>query len=201
MDKQLLVDYTMFEVSPQAINESLTQNNGKLIVSGVLQRAEAKNQNGRVYPKETLMREAKKYTNEFVAERRALGELDHPDSSVVNLNNVSHNVLDMNWKGNDLVGTVEVLSTPSGNILKELFKSGIRLGISSRGMGSVKEVMREGDSTLQVQPDFELVAFDFVSNPSTHGAFLSPVNESKGAATVNKFAGVERIITDIITEF
>ena len=201
MDKQLLVDYTVFEVSPQAINESLTQNNGKLIVSGVLQRAEAKNQNGRVYPKETLMREAKKYANEFISERRALGELDHPDSSVVNLNNVSHNVLDMNWKGNDLVGTVEVLGTPSGNILKELFKSGIRLGISSRGMGSVKEVMREGDTTLQVQPDFELVAFDFVSNPSTHGAFLSPVNESKGAATANKFAGVERIITDIITEF
>ena len=201
MDKQLLVDYTVFEVSPQAINESLTQNNGKLIVSGVLQRAEAKNQNGRVYPRETLMREAKKYSQEFIAERRALGELDHPDSSVVNLNNVSHNVLDMNWKGNDLVGTVEVLSTPSGNILKELFKSGIRLGISSRGMGSVKEVMREGDSTLQVQPDFELVAFDFVSNPSTHGAFLSPVNESKGASSVNRFAGVERIITDIITEF
>ena len=201
MDKQLLVDYTVFEVSPQAINESLTQNNGKLIVSGVLQRAEAKNQNGRVYPRETLMREAKKYSQEFIAERRALGELDHPDSSVVNLNNVSHNVLDMNWKGNDLVGTVEVLSTPSGNILKELFKSGIRLGISSRGMGSVKEVMREGDSTLQVQPDFELVAFDFVSNPSTHGAFLSPVNESKGTTSLNKFAGVERIITDIITEF
>ena len=201
MEKQLLVDYTVFEVSPQAINESLTQNNGKLIVSGVLQRAEAKNQNERIYPKEVLMREAKKYANEFIAERRALGELDHPDSSVVNLNNVSHNVLDMNWKGNDLIGTVEVLSTPSGNILKELFKSGIRLGISSRGMGSVKEVMREGDTTLQVQPDFELVAFDFVSNPSTHGAFLSPVNESKGAATANKFAGVERIITDIITEF
>ena len=201
MDKQLLVDYTMFEVSPQAINESLTQNNGKLIVSGVLQRAEAKNQNGRVYPRETLMREAKKYSQEFIAERRALGELDHPDSSVVNLNNVSHNVLEMNWKGNDLVGTVEVLSTPSGNILKELFKSGIRLGISSRGMGSVKEVMREGGDTLEVQPDFELVAFDFVSNPSTHGAFLSPVNESKGSAMVNKFAGIERIITDIITEF
>ena len=201
MDKQLLVDYTVFEVSPQAINESLTQNNGKLIVSGVLQRAEAKNQNGRVYPKETLMREAKKYSQEFIKERRALGELDHPDSSVVNLNNVSHNVLDMNWKGNDLVGTVEVLSTPSGNILKELFKSGIRLGISSRGMGSVKEVMREGDDTLEVQPDFELIAFDFVSNPSTHGAFLSPVNESKGSITNNKFANVERIITDIITEF
>ena len=201
MDKQLLVDYTVFEVTPQAINESLTQNNGKLIVSGVLQRAEAKNQNGRVYPKETLMREAKKYSSEFIKERRALGELDHPDSSVVNLNNVSHNVLEMGWQGDDLVGKVEVLSTPAGNILKELFKSGIRLGISSRGMGSVKEVMREGDNTLEVQPDFELVAFDFVSNPSTHGAFLSPVNESKSVTNTNKFANVERIITDIITEF
>jgi hypothetical protein len=201
MEKQLLVDYTVFEVSPQAINESLTQNNGKLIVSGVLQRAEAKNQNERVYPKDVLMREAKKYANEFIAERRALGELDHPDSSVVNLNNVSHNVLEMSWKGDDLVGKVEVLGTPSGNILKELFKSGIRLGISSRGMGSVKEVMREAGNTLEVQPDFELIAFDFVSNPSTHGAFLSPVNESKGKQPVNKFAGVERIITDIITEF
>ena len=130
MDRKLLVDYTVFEVSPQQINESLTQNNGKLIVSGVLQRAESKNQNGRIYPKETLMREAQKYASSFIAEKRALGELDHPDSSVVNLNNVSHNVLGMDWKGDDLVGTVEVLGTPAGNILKELFKSGIRLGIS-----------------------------------------------------------------------
>ena len=202
MDKQLLVDYTVFEVSPQAINESLSQNNGKLIVKGVLQRAEAKNHNGRVYPKETLMREASKYAGTFVKERRALGELDHPDSSVVNLNNVSHNVLDMGWTGDDLVGTVEVLSTPAGNILKELFKSGIKLGISSRGMGSVKEVFSEGDNTLEVQPDFELIAFDFVSNPSTHGAFLSPVNESKGSkGQVNKYNNINRIITDIITEF
>jgi hypothetical protein len=200
-DKQLLVDYTVFEVSPQQINESLTQNNGKLVVKGVLQRAEAKNHNGRVYPKETLMREANKYAGTFIKERRALGELDHPDSSVVNLNNVSHNVTDMGWQGDDLVGTVEVLGTPAGNILKELFKSGIKLGISSRGMGSVKEVMSEGDVALEVQPDFELIAFDFVSNPSTHGAFLSPVNESKGNNVTNKFGNIERIITDIITEF
>ena len=201
MTKQVIVDYIPFEVSPQQINESMKNNDGRLVVKGVLQRAEAKNQNGRVYPKETLMREAKKYQEVQIAERRALGELDHPDSSVVNLNNVSHNVLEMHWKDNDLVGTVEVLGTPAGNILKELFKSGIRLGISSRGMGSVKEVMREGDGTLEVQPDFELIAFDFVSNPSTHGAFLSPVNESKGTVIPNKFAGIERIITDIITEF
>ena len=202
MNKQLLVDYSVFEVSPQQINESLAQNNGKLVVKGVLQRAEAKNQNGRVYPKETLVREAKKYAGTYIKERRALGELDHPDSSVVNLNNVSHNVLGMDWKGDDLVGTVEVLSTPSGNILKELFKCGIKLGISSRGMGSVKEVFGEGDNTLEVQPDFELIAFDFVSNPSTQGAFLSPVNESKGSKTnEDRYAKVNKIITDIITEF
>ena len=179
MSKEIIVDYIPFEVSPQQINESI-KNNGKLIVKGVLQRAEAKNQNGRVYPKETLMREAKKYSEVQIKERTALGELDHPDSSVVNLNNVSHNVLEMHWKDDDLVGTVEVLSTPAGNILKELFKSGIKLGISSRGLGSVKE-MNEGEDgdTVEVQPDFELIAFDFVSNPSTHGAFLSPTNEGK----------------------
>lgn len=201
MGKQLLVDYTLFEISPQQINESLSKNGGRLVVSGVLQRAEAKNQNGRVYPKETLMREAKKYEDTFVQERRALGELDHPDSSVVNLNNVSHNVLGMNWTGDDLVGTVEVLSTPAGNILKELFKSGIKLGISSRGMGSVKEVMREGGNTVEVQPDFELIAFDFVSNPSTHGAFLSPVNESVQKVVADKYSNINNIITNIITEF
>jgi len=203
MSKQLLVDYTVFEVSPQQINESIAQNNGRLIVKGVLQRADHKNHNGRVYPRNTLMREAEKYAGTFIKERRALGELDHPDSSVVNLNNVSHNILEMDWNGDDLIGTVEVLSTPSGNILRELFKSGIRLGISSRGMGSVKEVMREGEGSLEVQPDFELIAFDFVSNPSTHGAFLSPVNESAGQGTMisTKYAKIDSIITDIIREF
>ena len=180
MNKDLLVDYIPFEVTPQQINESLSNNDGRLIVKGVLQRAEAKNQNGRVYPRETLMREAKKYSEVQIKERRALGELDHPDSSVVNLNNASHNILEMHWKGDDLLGTVEVLGTPAGNILKELFKSGIKLGISSRGLGSVKEMHEaDGEDTVEVQPDFELIAFDFVSNPSTHGAFLSPTNEGK----------------------
>ena len=201
MNKQLLIDYTVFEVSAQQINESLAQNNGRLIVTGVLQRADAKNQNGRVYPMDLLQREAKKYSQSFIAERRALGELDHPDSSVVNLNNVSHNVLEMAWKGNDLVGKVEVLPTPSGNILKALFQSGIRLGISSRGLGSVKEVMREGNSTLEVQPDFELIAFDFVSNPSTQGAFLSPVNESVNKAIATRYDHINKLIQEIIMEF
>ena len=149
--KNIIVDYIPFEVTPQQINESINENNGRLVVKGVLQRAEAKNQNGRVYPKETLMREAKKYAEVQIKERRALGELDHPDSSVVNLNNASHNVMEMHWKGDDLLGTVEVLSTPAGNILKELFKSGIKLGISSRGLGSVKEIHEaEGEDTVAV---------------------------------------------------
>ena len=198
MSKQLIVDYIPFEVTPQQINESISRNDGKLIVNGVLQRAEAKNQNGRVYPKETLMREAENYSNVQIKERRALGELDHPDSSVVNLNNVSHNVMEMHWKGNDLVGTVEVLGTPAGNILKELFKSGIKLGISSRGLGSVKELDENDEKdTVQVQPDFELIAFDFVSNPSTHGAFLSPLKEGV-EKKVTKITKVESIINDIL---
>ena len=205
MSKNLLVDYIPFEITREQINESISNNDGRLIVKGVLQRAEAKNQNGRVYPRETLVREAKKYAEVQIKERRALGELDHPDSSVVNLNNASHNILEMHWKGNDLLGTVEVLGTPAGNILKELFKSGIKLGISSRGLGSVKEIHEDdGGDTVEVQPDFELIAFDFVSNPSTHGAFLSPTNEGKLNESVGTRNGVcchdckiEDIINDI----
>ena len=202
--KQLIVDYLPFEVKPEQITESMNENNGKLIVRGVLQRAEAKNQNGRVYPREILQREAKKYAKEFIKERRAMGELDHPESSVVNLQNVSHNVKDMHWEGDNLLGTVEVLSTPSGNILKELFKSGIKLGISSRGMGSVETVNEDdGDQVTQVQPDFELIAFDFVSNPSTHGAFMHPMNESVDknvtmGRTCGEYCKVESIINDIM---
>lgn len=199
-NKKLLVDYITFDISPEMISESMATNNGRLLVKGVLQRADAKNQNGRVYPKNILMREAKKYADVNIKERRALGELDHPDSSIVNLNNVSHNIIEMHWEGNDLVGTVEVLSTPSGNILRELFKCGIKLGISSRGLGSVKQL---GEAEVQVQDDFELIAFDFVSNPSTHGAFLRPtnMNESvdKTLANVNKYDNINKLITDILT--
>tara|TARA_R110000824_G_scaffold227231_1_gene415063 strand:+ start:1642 stop:2271 length:630 start_codon:yes stop_codon:yes gene_type:complete len=204
MSKQLIVDYIPFEITRDQINESIKQNDGRLVVKGVLQRAEAKNQNGRVYPRDTLVREASKYAKTQIAERRALGELDHPDSSVVNLNNASHNILEMHWNGDDLSGTVEVLGTPAGNILKELFKSGIKLGISSRGLGSVKEIKEEeGEDTVEVQPDFELIAFDFVSNPSTHGAFLSPTNEGKlneGVGTRNGVCCHDCKIEDIIND-
>ena len=197
--KQLIVDYIPFEILPEQISESMKENNGKLIVKGVLQRADTKNQNGRVYPKEILMREAKKYFKNFITQKRAMGELDHPESAVVNLANVSHNITEMNWNGDDLVGTVEVLGTPSGNILKELFKSGIKLGISSRGMGSV-ETMTEDEDSQEVQPDFELIAFDFVSNPSTHGAFMHPMHESIEHTAVRdtKYGKVEAVINDIL---
>jgi hypothetical protein len=196
MNKKLLVEVRPFEISRNKIDESIKENNGRLVVKGVLQRAESKNQNGRVYPREVLLKEVSKYLSEQVKERRALGELDHPDSSVVNLNNASHNIIEMHWDGDDLLGTVEVLSTPSGNILKELFKSGIKLGISSRGLGSV-EPMRESDGdTVEVQPDFELIAFDFVSNPSTHGAFMRPVNE--GIEQQKPETKIESIINSIM---
>lgn len=185
---QLLIETNLFEAN-------IHEQDGKLIVSGVLQRAGAKNQNGRVYPRDILQREVQQY-QQLIDERRALGELDHPDSSVVNLQNVSHNVVEIGWEGDDVVGKVEILPTPSGNILRELFKSGIRLGISSRGMGSVKD----GADGLEVQEDFNLIAFDFVSNPSTHGAFLSPVNEGVNTQVCNTYCKTEDIIGKIILE-
>jgi len=206
--KQLLVDYLPFEITANAVNESIAKNNGKLIVTGILQRAEAKNQNGRIYPKDTLVREAKKYTDTFIKQHRALGELDHPESSVVNLQNASHNITEMGWSGDNLIGTVEVLGTPSGNILKELFKAGIKLGISSRGLGSVETVAEDDDGkgdvpAQEVQPDFELIAFDFVSNPSTQGAFMFPmkesVNEARAPELCDVYCKTESIISDIIS--
>ena len=199
MSRQLLVDVRPFNVSTDKINESISENNGKLVVKGVLQRAESKNQNGRVYPREVLLKEVAKYLENQVTERRALGELDHPESSVVNLNNASHNIIEMHWDEDNLMGTVEILSTPAGNILKELFKSGIKLGISSRGLGSVEPIEEAEDGeedTVEVQPDFELIAFDFVSNPSTQGAFMRPVNESIQSKTPEN--NIEKIINSIM---
>jgi hypothetical protein len=190
--KPLLIEHTLFEGK---ISED---KNGKFLVKGVLQRADAPNQNNRIYPMAILMREAKKY-DVLINERRALGELDHPESTINNLKNVSHNIVEMHFDGQDLVGTVEVLSTPSGNILKELFKNNIRLGISSRGLGSVKPMRND---QVMVQEDFELIGFDFVSNPSTHGAFLTPVNEgvSKAIDECGRFCKAQDLMRQIIEE-
>ena len=202
MTKQLIIDHMQFKPigSLNEANGAKYGIPGGFVVQGVLQRAGAKNQNGRVYPKHILMRECEKYKKEYIDQHRALGELDHPESSVVNLNNVSHNVLKIWWEGDDLKGAVQILDTPSGNILKSLFKAGIVLGISSRGLGSVKEVM--GENTVEVQEDFELICWDFVSNPSTHGAFMKPgsMNESTQRISKNKYDTVNKIITSILCE-
>jgi len=201
--KQLLIDYMPFKYN---LNESISDTDGRFIVQGVLQRANAPNQNERVYPRSILEREVKMYTENEIAQNRALGELDHPESSVVNLRNVSHNVLKVWWEGDDVMGQVEILNTPSGNILKSLFKSGITLGISSRGMGSLKQI---DEMTSEVQTDFKLVCWDFVSNPSTHGAFLSPVTPvpnmyesvQQKSNTQNKYnEKTHTLIRDIICE-
>ena len=199
----LLTEYRPFNVDRQLVEASIKENRS-LVVKGVIQRAEAKNQNGRVYPKEILEREIQKYIEGPVRERRALGELDHPESSVINLQNVSHNVIKVKMVGDDVYGEVEILSTPAGNILKELFRNGITVGISSRGMGSVQE---SGNGTVEVQDDFELLCFDFVSTPSTHGAFMKPagrsiqeLQEGKIQVPEYKYTNVNNIIRDIICD-
>ena len=187
---QLLVDVTPFK---PILRESKSRP-GVFEVEGVMQRAGAKNQNGRVYDKAILERETEKYMDEFVKRGNAFGELDHPESPVVSLKNASHVVKDLYWKGDDLMGKVELLNTPAGNIVKEIIKAGHTIGISSRGTGSVQQT---NEGTLEVQPDFELVCWDFVSNPSTHGAFMNPVSLNEGK-TVNKYTNLDSIINDIL---
>ena len=194
--KGLLIETNLFE---GRIQEDAS---GRTLVKGVLQRAGAENQNGRVYPKNILDREVKKY-QQLIQERRALGELDHPESTVINLKNVSHNIKEVHWEGDDVVGTVEILPTPSGNILKELLRAGILLGISSRGMGSTEPL---SGNRVQVKEDFELLCWDFVSNPSTHGAFMRPMNESinrkldEQADVCGDFCRAQDLMREIITE-
>ena len=196
----LLTEYRPFHVDRQLAEATLKENRS-LVVKGVIQRADAKNQNGRIYPKEILEREINKYIQGPVKEKRALGELDHPESSVINLQNVSHNVTKVKMVGDDVYGEVEILPTPAGKILQALFASGITVGISSRGMGSVKE---GAGGTVEVQDDFELLCFDFVSTPSTHGAFMTPVGralqEGKIQVPEYKYTNVNNIIRDIICD-
>jgi hypothetical protein len=195
MSKSLLIEYALFTPQSAVLTEGKGDRN--LVVQGVIQRADAKNQNGRIYPKDILAREVEKYIDGPIAENRALGELDHPESMVINLKNVSHNIKKLWWDGDDLMGKVEVLPTPSGNILKELFLNKITVGISSRGMGSVQPL---GEGTVEVQDDFELLCWDFVSTPSTQGAFMTPTGLSEGYKPQhnNKYSKINSLVSDII---
>ena len=199
MTKQVLIEYMPFRPLPQSLHEAKLNPSKNLIVEGIVQRADAKNENGRVYPKNILHREVEKYIAGPIAQNRALGELDHPESSVISLKNVCHNIKQLWWDGDDLFGRIEILNTPSGNILKDLMLNNITVGISSRGMGSVRQL---GENTVEVQDDFDLVCWDFVSTPSTHGAYMKPVSlaESKQYNTTNfnKYDKINSLITDII---
>ena len=195
MSKSLLVEYTPLNLTPQLINESIAKNNGVLMVEGVIQRAGAKNQNGRVYPKDILEAEVKKYIEGPIVERRAYGELDHSNESIINLKNVCLNIQKLWWENDDLMGKIEILTTPSGNIVKELFKCGGTVGISSRALGSVRQL---DENTVEVQDDLELICWDIVSTPSTHGAFVTPINEGVSRLPQGKYEKVNGILRDII---
>jgi len=194
---KIISDWTPFEYSRDNITESKSANNGKIVMKGILQKADTLNQNGRIYPEPILSREVRNY-QKFIQENRALGECDHPDSSVVELKNVSHIVREAHMEGDVCMGTVELLDTPAGKILQSLVESGVTLGISSRGVGSTR---REGDYDV-VQDDFQLICWDFVSEPSTPGAFM--MSEGKELSShdlkvhFNKTDRVDRVLNDIL---
>jgi len=187
----ILVNVTPFKA---VLTESKTKP-GVFEVVGIMQRAGAKNQNGRIYDRDILEREVQNYIENFVKVGNAYGELDHPESAIVSLKNASHVVKDLWWQGEDLMGRVELLNTPSGNIVKEIVKGGHTIGISSRGTGSVTQT---NEGTLMVQPDFELVCWDFVSNPSTQGAFMNAISLNEGKVKAGKYDKLDNILNNIL---
>jgi len=190
--KQVLVETQPFQVKPIQLTEGLRSPAGNPIVEGILATSGIKNGNGRYYAKDLWQREIDKY-EEVVKQNRATGELDHPDSSIINLKNVSHIIRDMWWDGDDVVGKIEILPTVSGNILKALIDNGVQVGVSSRGMGSLKQM----GEVLEVQDDFELLCWDFVSTPSNPGSYMHLVKEGKEYST-NLYGKVNSILTDIL---
>ena len=168
---------------------------GGMMLSGLMQMAETQNGNGRVYPQKILMREVKNY-KKIVEDCRALGELDHPEESVINLKNASHMVTDIWMEGPEVKGKMKVLETPSGKILRSLVESGVSIGISSRGLGSVKE---NAGQTI-VEDDFQLICFDVVSEPSTPGAFMMQENKNRLNEVFTKADRINRALNEVLRE-
>tara|TARA_R110000772_G_scaffold97353_3_gene196548 strand:+ start:608 stop:1219 length:612 start_codon:yes stop_codon:yes gene_type:complete len=194
MSKQVLIEQKSFSTPSFTLTEGKTSKRGNPLVEGILATAEIKNGNGRYYKRSLWEREIEKYMVS-VKSNRALGELDHPESSIINLKNVSHNITDLWWDGNHIMGKLEILPTPSGNILKSLIDSGIQVGVSSRGMGSLQET----DGVLEVQDDFDLLCWDFVSTPSNPDSWMSPLREGIDYSNVvNPYQTSQNIITDIL---
>lgn len=194
--KQVLIETQLFTPKPIKLTEG-TAPNGNLMVEGILATVEVKNGNGRYYARRLWEREMDKYM-QSINENRALGELDHPESSIINLKNVSHNIRKVWWDGDNIVGKIEILPTPSGNILKALIESNIMVGVSSRGMGSLEQ----RGNVMEVQDDFELLCFDFVSTPSNPGSWMYPIkgelNESITNNTIIEYNKINSIITEIL---
>jgi hypothetical protein len=203
MSKQVLIETQLFESPIISLTEGKKSLKGNPLVEGILATAEVKNGNGRYYKKDLWEREIDKYMNS-IKEHRACGELDHPESQIINLKNVCHNITDIWWDGDDIIGKLEILPTPSGNILKALIDSGITVGVSSRGMGSLKEVK----GILEVQDDFELLCWDFVSTPSNPDSWMKPISSNSMGGGLNEnlnntqyrspYNKVNSIITDIL---
>jgi hypothetical protein len=197
-EKQLLTEWCPINATKELINESKQVNGGKIILKGPIQKSNTLNQNGRIYPRTILEREVMNY-QKLIQENRAMGECDHPDSSVVELKNVSHVIKEAYMQGDVVYGAIEILDTPSGKIIQSLIESGVTLGISSRGVGSTK---RQGNTQI-VQEDFQLICFDMVSEPSTPGAFVlkegKKVNIDEANQYFNKSDRIDRIFNKILT--
>ena len=192
--KQVLIETQFFTAKSLKLIEGTVPTSNPL-VEGILATCEVKNGNGRYYSRDLWEREIDKYM-ENVNANRALGELDHPDSSIINLKNVSHNIKKIWWDGDNVMGAIELLPTPSGNILRALFENKIPVGVSSRGMGSLKQM----GELMEVQDDFELLCWDFVSTPSNPGSYMKEagmMNESKNNQ-YNKYTKANSIITEIL---
>jgi hypothetical protein len=200
MAKKLLREY--YELCDGGVCQDLLTEaekkfvaDGGMILSGLMQMAETQNGNGRVYPQKILEREVKNY-KKLVEDRRALGELDHPEESVINLRNASHMITEIWMKGPEVMGKMRVLETPSGQILRSLVDSGVSIGISSRGLGSVKETMGK---TI-VEDDFQLICFDVVSEPSTPGAFMMQENKNQLNEVFTKADRINRALNEILRD-
>tara|TARA_Y100000389_G_scaffold190705_1_gene215832 strand:- start:216 stop:824 length:609 start_codon:yes stop_codon:yes gene_type:complete len=191
--KKILIETQSFKPQGLMLTEGKMSDRGNPMVEGILATAEVKNGNGRYYSKDLWQREIDKYM-ESIKENRAMGELDHPESSIINLKNVSHNIKDMWWDGDSVMGKIEILPTPSGNILKALIENGITVGVSSRGMGSLED----RDGVLEVQDDFELLCWDFVSTPSNPGSYMQTIKEGLQHTTKNPYEKINSIIREII---
>lgn len=199
MAKQVLIEHMLFEPTQQQLNEAKYNPSKPFLVAGKVQAANKPNANRRIYDYDVLAKQVQLYVEGPVAEKRALGELDHPESSVINLKNVCHNITKLWWQDKDLYGEFEILDTPSGNILRQLFLSGINVGVSSRAMGSVTPI---GEGLVQVEDDLELICWDFVSIPSTFGAYVKPISGLYESYIpnngYNKYDNVNKLISDII---